>query len=154
MDDPLPSDGFSRVTLPLLLSSSSAGGEQPVEGRADAQDAGAQQNCKLLHSCPIQIPHSNCHCLYWTKHIYCSRGLRLPVDFNFLIIVCHAMCLIAFTCAQTRGQKPQTQTKLLLVGSIRIAPSTPTQTPSPALRSGVPRMPSNGELGSPCCRMP
>jgi hypothetical protein len=61
-----------------------------------------------------------------------------------------------YCAAQTRGQKPQT--KLLLVGSIRIALSPPTQTPPPPLPPlGLPlqqQRPSNGELGSPCCRMP
>ena len=143
---------------PFSPFSSAAGGEQPVEGRADAQDAGAPQNCKPLYSCPIQIPPLQgttvtvCDvCTNKTLLLHCSRGF--PFDYNFLIMRYDAMLLTAFLCAQTRGRKPQTQTKLLLVGSIRIAPSTPIQTPSLVLRLGTQR-PSNGELGSPCCRMP
>ena len=95
----------------------------------------------MLHCCLRKRPYSN----------LCSAAHHFSLS-------CHFICLITtghFVSAQTRGQKPQT--KLLLVGSIRIALSPPTQTPPPLLPLGLPlqqQRPSNGELGSPCCRMP
>jgi len=84
----------------------------------------------------------------------CANNHMLHCSTSFFFIMSFHLPN-SYCGAQTRGQKPQT--KLLLVGSIRIALSPPTQTPPPLLPLGLgpqQQRPSNGELGSPCCRMP
>ena len=102
------------MTPTLLPFSSSAGGEQPVEGRADAQDAGAPQNCKPFYSRPIQIPPLQgttvtvyAVCTNKTLLLHCSRGF--PFDHNFFIMRYDAMLLTAFhLCPNQRSEATNT----------------------------------------------
>jgi hypothetical protein len=102
-----------------------------------------------FYSCPIQILSL---CLHERNQLLQQQ--MIPFWFQFALLrAINAVLLTPLTCAQTRGRKPRTQIKLPLVVSIRIAPWTATQAASPVLRLGVPQRPSNGVLGTPCCRM-